>query len=71
MWSHPNDHYLTAVCLPQDVLKSRLQSAPEGRYSGIGDVARHLIREEGITALWKGFTPVMMRAFPANAVGAL
>uniref|UniRef100_A0A5S6R263 Zinc finger CCCH-type with G patch domain-containing protein n=2 Tax=Trichuris muris TaxID=70415 RepID=A0A5S6R263_TRIMR len=57
-----------SVCLPQDVLKSRLQIAPTGKYpNGIRDVARELIREEGITALYKGFTPVMLRAFPANA----
>jgi solute carrier family 25 carnitine/acylcarnitine transporter 20/29 len=56
------------VCLPADVLKSRLQTAPEGKYpNGIRDVARELIRTEGVTALWKGFTPVMLRAFPANA----
>ena len=59
---------LPGVCLPQDVLKSRLQAAPEGTYTGIRDVARKLIADEGILALWKGFTPVMLRAFPANAV---
>jgi len=36
--------------------------------NGIRDVARELIRTEGVCALWKGFTPVMLRAFPANAV---
>ncbi|CDW52670.1 Putative solute carrier family 25 carnitine [Trichuris trichiura] len=57
-----------AVCLPQDVLKSRLQIAPAGRYpNGVRDVARELIREEGVSAFYKGFTPVMLRAFPANA----
>ncbi|KFD63221.1 hypothetical protein M514_24598 [Trichuris suis] len=57
-----------AVCLPQDVLKSRLQIAPAGRYpNGVRDVARELIKEEGFTAFYKGFTPVMLRAFPANA----
>jgi solute carrier family 25 carnitine/acylcarnitine transporter 20/29 len=30
-------------------------------------VFREIIREEGPTALFKGFTPVMLRAFPANA----
>jgi len=27
-----------------------------------------LVREEGFFALYKGVTPVMLRAFPANAV---
>lgn len=29
---------------------------------------RELIRDEGITSLYKGFNAVMIRAFPANAV---
>lgn len=55
------------VAIPQDVLKSRLQTAPEGTYSGIRDVFRHLIKEEGVFALYRGATPVLLRAFPANA----
>ena len=54
--------------MPADVLKSRLQSAPEGTYPhGIRSAFRELMREEGILALYKGITPVMLRAFPANA----
>lgn len=34
---------------------------------GIRGVFREVIREEGPKALFKGFTPVMLRAFPANA----
>lgn len=56
-----------ASCMPADVLKSRLQTAPEGTYNGIRDVFKHLMKEEGIGALYKGITPVMLRAFPANA----
>lgn len=56
------------VAIPADVLKSRLQTAPEGTYpKGVRDVFRHLIREEGIKGLYKGATPVFLRAFPANA----
>ncbi|PAV90831.1 hypothetical protein WR25_06268 [Diploscapter pachys] len=57
-----------SVCIPADVLKSRLQTAPEGKYpDGIRGVFREVIREEGPRALFKGFAPVMLRAFPANA----
>ncbi|KAI3647423.1 hypothetical protein MP228_007644 [Amoeboaphelidium protococcarum] len=56
-----------AIAIPPDVLKSRLQSAPEGMYKGLDDVFFKLIREEGVTALFKGFGPIMLRAFPANA----
>jgi len=56
-----------SIAIPPDVLKSRLQSAPQGEYSGFLDVARKTIKNDGVTALWKGFGPAMARAFPANA----
>ncbi|XP_015178963.1 PREDICTED: congested-like trachea protein [Polistes dominula] len=56
------------VGIPPDVLKSRLQAAPEGTYTkGIREVFARLLKEEGPRALYKGCTPVMLRAFPANA----
>jgi len=55
------------VAIPVDVVKSRLQAAPEGVYSGAMDVFMKLLRAEGVGALWKGAVPVLMRAFPANA----
>ncbi|XP_062891395.1 mitochondrial carnitine/acylcarnitine carrier protein-like isoform X2 [Mobula hypostoma] len=56
------------VCIPADVLKSRFQTAPDGKYpNGLQDVLRELIREEGVASLYKGFSAVMLRAFPANA----
>jgi len=56
-----------AVAIPMDVVKSRLQTAPEGKYTGAMDVLRQLLRQEGPTALYKGCVPVFLRAFPANA----
>merc|ERR1712154_562791 len=55
------------VAIPVDVVKSRLQAAPEGVYKGALDVFFKLLRSEGVGALWKGAVPVLMRAFPANA----
>ena len=56
------------VAIPPDVLKSRLQIAPEGKYpNGMRSVFTELMREEGLMSMYKGFTPVMLRAFPANA----
>ncbi|KAK1129924.1 hypothetical protein K0M31_019621 [Melipona bicolor] len=56
------------VGMPPDVLKSRLQSAPDGTFkNGIRDVFVILMKEEGLRALYKGCVPVMLRAFPANA----
>eukprot|EP00903_Cladosiphon_okamuranus_P016166 g14919.t1 len=56
-----------AIAIPPDVIKSRWQTAPEGTYSGLGDVLRTLLREEGAAALYRGVAPAMLRAFPANA----
>ncbi|KAI0041795.1 hypothetical protein FA95DRAFT_1500992 [Auriscalpium vulgare] len=56
-----------AIAIPPDVLKSRIQSAPTGTYSGFMDCARKTIAQDGVKALWKGFGPAMARAFPANA----
>ncbi|VDP95998.1 unnamed protein product [Trichobilharzia regenti] len=44
-------------------------TAPEGTYpNGIRSVFSELIAREGFFALYRGVTPVMLRAFPANAV---
>ncbi|XP_012229109.1 congested-like trachea protein [Linepithema humile] len=56
------------VGMPPDILKSRLQTSPEGTYKrGIREVFVKLIKNEGPLALYKGVVPVMLRAFPANA----
>lgn len=56
------------VGMPADVIKSRLQTAPEGTYpNGARDVLAQLLKNEGPLALYKGITPVFLRAFPANA----
>ncbi|PNF15006.1 Congested-like trachea protein [Cryptotermes secundus] len=56
------------VAMPADVLKSRLQTAPEGTYpNGMRDAFKVLMKEEGPRSLYKGVIPVMLRAFPANA----
>jgi solute carrier family 25 (mitochondrial carnitine/acylcarnitine transporter), member 20/29 len=56
-----------SVSIPPDVLKSRFQTAPEGKYRGVMDVYSTLMREEGAAALFTGIRPAMIRAFPANA----
>ncbi|XP_054464423.1 mitochondrial carnitine/acylcarnitine carrier protein [Anoplopoma fimbria] len=55
------------IALPPDVLKSNFQTAADGKYRGIVDVLRTLLREEGPRGLYKGFNAVFLRAFPANA----
>lgn len=59
---------LWLVCMPFDVLKSRLQTAPDGTYpKGIRSVAKALLRTEGPSALYRGIVPILLRSFPANA----
>jgi solute carrier family 25 carnitine/acylcarnitine transporter 20/29 len=54
--------------LPIDTLKSKLQVAPEGQYpNGIRSVFREVMQKEGFFSLYRGFSAVMLRAFPANA----
>ncbi|XP_044525395.1 mitochondrial carnitine/acylcarnitine carrier protein-like [Gracilinanus agilis] len=60
--------FFWVMAIPPDVLKSRYQTAPPGKYpNGFRDVLKELIILEGVTSLYKGLTAVMMRAFPANA----
>ncbi|ORX68709.1 mitochondrial carrier [Linderina pennispora] len=56
-----------AVAIPPDVLKSRLQTAPDGKYSGVRQVFIEMMRTEGAGALFRGMGPALLRAFPANA----
>ncbi|KAI9334876.1 mitochondrial carrier domain-containing protein [Obelidium mucronatum] len=58
-----------SVAIPADVVKSRIQASAEGTYRGFLDCAGKIVREGGIKALYKGFGPAMIRAFPANAAG--
>ncbi|EOR01400.1 hypothetical protein E3P92_01563 [Wallemia ichthyophaga] len=56
-----------SFAIPPDVIKSRIQSAPEGVYKGFVDCAVKTVKADGMGALFKGFGPAMARAFPANA----
>ena len=53
--------------LPADTIKSRIQSAEAGKYSGMMDCVRQLIKTEGYGAFYRGIGPVFLRSFPANA----
>jgi len=56
------------AALPVDTLKSKLQVAPEGTYKhGIRSVFAEVVKRDGFMSLYRGFGPVMIRAFPANA----
>merc|ERR1712013_471972 len=54
------------VAIPMDVVKSRLQAAPEGTYTGAVDVLKKLLKSEGPVALYKGCVPILLRSFPSS-----
>jgi solute carrier family 25 carnitine/acylcarnitine transporter 20/29 len=56
------------IALPTDTLKSRYQTAEEGRYKNIGDVYNEVMEEDGLPGLFSGMGPAMIRSAPANAV---
>ncbi|KAM6988485.1 solute carrier family 25 member 15a [Tautogolabrus adspersus] len=61
---------LWLVVYPIDCVKSRIQvHSLAGRQEGFRKTFMGIIRTEGISALYSGLTPTMIRTFPAN--GAL
>ena len=56
------------VAFPWDVLKARMMTAPPERpYASLRAAAAQLYAEAGLRGFWRGFTPCILRAFPANA----
>jgi solute carrier family 25 carnitine/acylcarnitine transporter 20/29 len=54
------------VAIPFDVVKSRYQTAPPGMYNSLWHVLRELLHTEGYASLFRGLSPALIRAFPAN-----
>ncbi len=56
---------------PVDVIKSSMQADSVHRnrrtYASMADCLRQKLRAGGAAALFRGFTPCMVRAMPANA----
>ena len=63
----------SAIGNPADLALVRMQAdmtlpASERRgYSGVGNALIRIVREEGVTALWRGSTPTVVRAMALNA----
>ncbi|KAJ2688718.1 Mitochondrial carrier protein ymc2 [Coemansia spiralis] len=56
---------------PIDVIKSKLQTdgfaAGARKYNGTIDCAQKIMRQEGVRGFFRGITPCLLRAAPANA----
>ncbi|KAJ9050920.1 hypothetical protein DSO57_1009532 [Entomophthora muscae] len=55
------------VAIPADVIKSRQQTASASEKLSFLETFRILFRTEGARGLFRGLTPALIRAFPANA----
>jgi len=59
------------VVLPMDTIKSRLQTAPEGKYTqGIRSILKEIYKTDGMRGflgLYRGLSATIIRAFPVNA----
>ena len=58
---------------PLDVVKTRLQkqvvvAGETPKYTGLIQACGVIAKEEGITALWKGLSPRLMRIMPGQAI---
>jgi solute carrier family 25 carnitine/acylcarnitine transporter 20/29 len=56
-------------CYPLDVIKGRIMTddAVHRRYTGTLDCVSKMYREGGWRVFYRGFSPCIMRAIPANA----
>eukprot|EP01034_Spumella_vulgaris_P041731 gene41731-51714_t len=51
-----------------DVIKSRMQTAEKGFYTGVWDCVKKLHTEYGMAVFFRGLSPAIMRAFPLHAI---
>lgn len=62
----------TIASMPVDIAKTRLQSMKyiDGKpeYKGALDVLSKVVKQEGVFALWKGFTPYFFRLGPHTVI---
>jgi len=61
------------VAFPTDVVKNRLQAQNESakRYRGTLDCVRQIMAADGWRGFYRGFTPCLLRSFPANGAAFL
>eukprot|EP01047_Picozoa_sp_COSAG01_P080376 COSAG01_NODE_15604_length_1320_cov_1.378378_1_plen_296_part_00 len=53
---------------PADVMKSRMQNALPGQYTGFSHCAATLLSNEGALAFWKGFGPATIKLAPHSVI---
>eukprot|EP00026_Physarum_polycephalum_P012453 Phypoly_transcript_12762.p1 GENE.Phypoly_transcript_12762~~Phypoly_transcript_12762.p1 ORF type:complete len:307 (+),score=44.96 Phypoly_transcript_12762:82-1002(+) len=58
----------TAVSIPIDMAKTRIQNMKHGEYKGALDCIFKTAKNEGVFSLWKGFTPYFLRLGPHTII---
>jgi len=58
--------YSTVIMAPGERIKCLLQTAPEGKYKGMGDCAKQLWADGGIRNLYRGTLLTLARDVPAS-----
>lgn len=56
-----------SIVYPLDVIKCNQQISLDKKNLSILDTAKRMYRANGIRALYGGFSPTVLRSFPANA----
>lgn len=56
------------VCMPFDVVKSRVQQAAPGEYSSALECARTSVAADGVLVLWRGFVPAFVKLAPYTVI---
>mmetsp|Transcript_28724 Transcript_28724/g.50540 ORF Transcript_28724/g.50540 Transcript_28724/m.50540 type:complete len:119 (+) Transcript_28724:182-538(+) len=56
------------IAFPIEAVKNRLMTQPldEVRYSGFMHCLKDTVRRQGVSGLYSGFSPAMLRTFPAS-----
>jgi solute carrier family 25 carnitine/acylcarnitine transporter 20/29 len=54
------------IALPLDCIKTKIQATRGGGLTW-GGAVKNIMSEGGVLAFYRGFAPIMLRAFPANA----
>jgi len=62
--------FMWCIAFPTDLVKNRIQAqselATEKHYFGTLDCFRKIYRAEGLKGFYRGFSPCILRSFPAN-----
>jgi hypothetical protein len=65
--------FMTLTVSPFDRIRTALMNQPTDvkLYNGFGDCAAKLIKEGGVTSLWRGFVPIWARFAPTSTIQLL